>query len=52
MHAPEMMITCTAVRVPVAVGHSEAVHMELTRPITADAVRQVARRRAGRARGG
>ena len=41
MHAPEMMITCTAVRVPVAVGHSEAVHMELTRPMTADAVREV-----------
>ena len=41
MHAPEMMISCTAVRVPVAVGHSEAVHLELTRPMTADAVREV-----------
>ena len=40
MHAPEMMITCTAVRVPVAVGHSEAVHMELSRPMTAAAVRE------------
>ena len=41
MHAPEMLITCTAVRVPVAVGHSEAVHLELTRPMSADAVRAV-----------
>ena len=41
MHAPEMLITCTAVRVPVAVGHSEAVHLELARPMTADAVRAV-----------
>ena len=41
MHEPEMMITCTAVRVPVAVGHSEALHMELTRPMSADEVREV-----------
>ena len=39
MHAPEMLITCTAVRVPVAVGHSEAVHLELSEPMTASEVR-------------
>ena len=41
MHAPDMRITCTAVRVAVAVSHSEAVHLELTRPMTADAVREL-----------
>ena len=41
MHAPDMKITCTAVRVPVAVSHSEAVHLELSRPMTADDVRGV-----------
>ncbi len=41
MHEPEMKITCTAVRVPVAVSHSEAVHLELTRPMTAAEVRDV-----------
>ncbi len=41
MHAPDMKITCTAVRVPVAVSHSEAVHLELSRPMTANAVRDV-----------
>lgn len=40
MHAPEMRITCTAVRVPVVVSHSEAVHLELTRPMTAAEVRE------------
>ncbi|MCY4436790.1 MAG: aspartate-semialdehyde dehydrogenase [Chloroflexi bacterium] len=41
LHEPEMKITCTAVRVPVAVSHSEAVHLELTRPMTAAEVRDV-----------
>lgn len=41
MHAPDMRITCTAVRVPVAVSHSEAVHLELTSPMSADDVRGV-----------
>ena len=41
MHAPDMRITCTAVRVPVVVSHSEAVHLELTSPMSADDVRGV-----------
>ena len=41
MHAPDMRITCTAVRVPVDVSHSEAVHLELARPMTAAEVRTV-----------
>ena len=33
MHEPELPISATAVRVPVYVGHSEAVHAEFTRSI-------------------
>lgn len=40
MHAPEMAISATAVRVPVYVGHSEAVHMELTDPMSPQEVRE------------
>ncbi len=41
MHTPDMRITCTAVRVPVVVSHSEAVHLELARPMSAAEVREV-----------
>jgi len=34
MHAPEIAISATCVRVPVFIGHSEAVHVEFTNPIT------------------
>jgi aspartate-semialdehyde dehydrogenase len=34
LHLPELRVSCTAVRVPVFVSHSEAVHVETTRPIT------------------
>ena len=34
LHLPELRISCTAVRVPVFVSHSEAVHVETRRPIT------------------
>ena len=33
MHEPELPISATAVRVPVYIGHSEAVHAEFTKPI-------------------
>jgi aspartate-semialdehyde dehydrogenase len=36
MHEPELAISATCVRVPVITGHSEAVHVEFTRPITAE----------------
>ena len=41
MHAPDIAISATTVRVPVEVGHSEAVHVELTRPMSADEVRDL-----------
>ena len=40
LHLPDLRISCTAVRVPVFVGHSEAVHVETSRPITPEAARR------------
>jgi aspartate-semialdehyde dehydrogenase len=34
LHLPELRVSCTAVRVPVFVSHSEAVHVETSRAIT------------------
>jgi aspartate-semialdehyde dehydrogenase len=40
LHLPDLRISCTAVRVPVFVSHSEAVHVETSSPLTpADARR-------------
>ncbi|HEY8168687.1 MAG TPA: aspartate-semialdehyde dehydrogenase [Candidatus Limnocylindrales bacterium] len=39
LHLPELRISCTAVRVPVFVGHSEAVHVETRLGITPDEAR-------------
>ena len=33
LHLPDLRISCTAVRIPVFVSHSEAIHAETTRPI-------------------
>ena len=41
LHLPELRISCTAVRVPVFVSHSEAVHVETRDPITPARVREV-----------
>ncbi len=40
LHLPELRISCTAARVPVFVSHSEAVHVEITRPMTPDEARR------------
>jgi aspartate-semialdehyde dehydrogenase len=34
LHLPDLRLSCTAVRVPVFVSHSEAVHVETTRPVS------------------
>ncbi|MEE8419593.1 MAG: aspartate-semialdehyde dehydrogenase [Dehalococcoidales bacterium] len=41
MHAPELAVSATCVRVPVFTGHSEAVHAEFTRPMAPDEARHV-----------
>jgi aspartate-semialdehyde dehydrogenase len=47
MHAPDIAISATCVRVPVFVGHSEAVHLELTQPIAPDEARRILSRSPG-----
>jgi aspartate-semialdehyde dehydrogenase len=41
LHLEDLRISCTAVRVPVFVSHSEAVHVETRAPITAERARQL-----------
>ena len=41
LHAPEIAISATCVRVPVMVSHSEAVHIEFTRSISPAEVREI-----------
>jgi aspartate-semialdehyde dehydrogenase len=41
MHAREVLVSATCVRVPVLVGHSEAVHVEFTRPMGVDEARKI-----------
>ena len=41
MHAPEIQISSTCVRVPVAVSHSAAVHVEFAHPIEPGDVREI-----------
>jgi aspartate-semialdehyde dehydrogenase len=41
LHLPDLRISCTAVRVPVFVSHSEAVHVETAEPITPQQAREL-----------
>ena len=41
MHANEIAISATCVRVPVFTGHSEAVNIEFSRPMSPDEARQI-----------
>jgi aspartate-semialdehyde dehydrogenase len=47
LHLPDLRVSCTAVRVPVFSAHSEAVHVETTRPITPGEARDLFRRVPG-----
>ncbi len=38
---PKIKVTATCVRVPVFIGHSEAVNLEFEKPITADEAREI-----------
>ena len=44
---PKIKLTATCVRVPVFVGHSEAVNVEFANPITADEARNILRNAPG-----
>ncbi|MFC2011818.1 aspartate-semialdehyde dehydrogenase [Chloroflexota bacterium] len=41
MHAPDIAISATCVRVPVYTGHSEAIHVEFTRTMEPDEARRI-----------
>jgi aspartate-semialdehyde dehydrogenase len=41
LHLPDLRVSCTAVRVPVFISHSEAVHVETRDPITPAEARAV-----------
>jgi aspartate-semialdehyde dehydrogenase len=44
---PKIRLTATCVRVPVFVGHSEAINLEFEKPITADEARDLLREAPG-----
>lgn len=44
---PNIKVSCTAVRVPVFVGHAEAVNIEFEKPITPDEAREAMREAPG-----
>ncbi|MCR4268697.1 aspartate-semialdehyde dehydrogenase [Nitratireductor sp. ZSWI3] len=44
---PKIKLTATCVRVPVFIGHSEAVNIEFDKPITADEAREILREAPG-----
>ena len=44
---PRIKLTATSVRVPVFVGHSEAVHVEFENPISAEEAREILREAPG-----
>ena len=44
---PDLRIDATCVRVPVRVGHSEAIHLELERPMQPDEAREILRNAPG-----
>ena len=44
---PKIALTATCVRVPVFVGHSEAINIEFEKPISADEAREILREAPG-----
>jgi len=44
---PDLAVSATCVRVPVAVGHSEAIHLELERPMSPEEAREILREAPG-----
>ena len=41
LHADDMAVSATCVRVPVVVGHSEAIHVEFTNPMSPEQARNI-----------
>jgi aspartate-semialdehyde dehydrogenase len=47
LHSPDIAISATCVRVPVFIGHSEAVFLEFTNPITSEEAHRILSRAPG-----
>ena len=47
MHAENIVVSATCVRVPVLIGHSEAVNVEFSHPMAVDDVQQILSRAPG-----
>jgi len=47
LHEPDLLVSATCVRVPVFVGHSAALHVELSHPMSADEIRDILREASG-----
>ena len=47
MHADDIVISATCVRVPIFVGHSEAIHIEFSRPMSPEEARRILARAPG-----
>ncbi len=47
MHAPDILVSATTVRVPISVSHSESMHVELTEPMTPEEAREILSRAPG-----
>ena len=47
LHDPEVLVSATCVRVPVAVSHSEAIHIEFENEVSADQAREILRTQSG-----
>ena len=47
LHLPNLPVSATCVRVPVMVGHSEAVHVEFAEPVSPERVREILSRTPG-----
>ncbi|MBO6167916.1 MAG: aspartate-semialdehyde dehydrogenase [Kiritimatiellae bacterium] len=47
LHAPELMISCTSVRVPIARAHSESLNLEFEEDITPEEAREILRTAEG-----
>jgi aspartate-semialdehyde dehydrogenase len=41
LHRPDLAVTCTAVRVPVFISHSESVNVEFEKPITINEIKEI-----------
>ena len=47
LHAPDLMLSCTSVRVPIARAHSESLNLEFEEDITPEEVREILSRSEG-----